>query len=221
METLPLNYPLFDFDNSYKEPQKTPIGLEIQTYDSILGTDEAGRGCCAGSVFCACVMFFEDVDMNKFQKLTDSKKLSEKVREELYDLIIENSYYSVVEIPVEKIEEINILNASLLGMKKACYEVLEKHNALSPLLLVDGNKNIKELKIPQKYIIKGDSKSASIAAASILAKVSRDRYMKELDKKYPQYLWSKNKGYLTKEHINAIEKYGKCEFHRLSFLKNY
>ena len=107
-----------------------------------------------------------------------------------------------------------------MAMKLAALEVLEKISPQSPILLVDGNKMVKDLKIAQKTIVKGDSKSASIAAASILAKVERDNFMKKINEEYPQYLWAKNKGYLTKEHIEAIKKFGITKYHRKSFLKN-
>ena len=118
------------------------------------------------------------------------------------------------------IEKINILNASLLAMKLSIEEVLSEINPHSPLVLVDGNRKVKDLKIPQKNVIKGDSKSASIAAASILAKVERDNFMKKISLEYPHYNWAKNKGYLTKEHIEAIKKFGITKYHRKSFLKN-
>ena len=150
--------------------------------------------------------------------LNDSKKLSAKKREALFEIIKENSTYSVVCVEVEEIEKNNILNSSLKAMKLACENVIRQIEE-DCLVLVDGNKLIKNFENPQKCIIKGDSKSASIAAASILAKVSRDLYMQELDKKYPQYKWKKNAGYLTKEHLDAIDKYGTTPHHRLSFLK--
>ena len=128
--------------------------------------------------------------------------------------------FSIKSVDVETIEEINILNSSLLAMKLALEDVLNKISPQAPLLLIDGNKKIKDLKIAQKTIIKGDSKSASIAASSILAKVERDNFMKKIAQEYPQYNWAKNKGYLTKEHIDAIKKFGITKYHRKSFLKN-
>lgn len=199
----------------------------------IIGTDEAGRGPGAGGVFASAVYFpsFNDELIEKLSYLNDSKKLSKKRREELYDIIIENTINSTVCIEVEEIEKINILNASLKAMKLACENVINEVKSRSCFpaqqqetkifVLVDGNKLIKEFACPQKFIIKGDSKSASIAAASILAKVSRDRYMLALDEKFPQYNWKQNAGYLTAEHLNAIDKYGITPCHRKSFLKKH
>lgn len=186
----------------------------------IVGTDEAGRGPAAGGVFSAAV-YFKDLSLEKeLSRLNDSKKLSKKVREELYPIILEGTVNSIVCIEVEEIETINILNSSLKAMKLACEEVIKKAELKDFLVLVDGNRLIRNFEQPQQFVIKGDSKSASIAAASILAKVSRDRYMDELSEKHPEYLWSKNAGYLTKEHIAAIHKYGITKYHRKSFLKN-
>lgn len=199
----------------------------------LIGTDEAGRGPGAGGVFASAV-YFKSIGNELIEKLSclnDSKKLSKKKREELFEIISLNTIHSTVCIEVEEIEKINILNASLKAMKLACENVIEEVKKQSRaglpscgyeadiLVLVDGNKNIKDFTYPQKFIIKGDGKSASIAAASILAKVSRDRYMQELDEKFPQYNWKQNAGYLTKEHLEAIEKYGITPMHRKSFLK--
>ena len=121
-------------------------------------------------------------------------------------------------VEVEEIEKINILNASLKAMNSACSSIINNPNSY---VLVDGNKLIKNFSYPQKFIIKGDSKSASIAAASILAKVSRDRYMQKLHEEFPMYNWAKNAGYLTKEHLDAIDKYGLTKYHRPSFLRKH
>ena len=189
----------------------------------IIGTDEAGRGPAAGGVFASAVCF---TDRNRkliesLAILNDSKQLSKKNRESLYDIIKSETVNSTVCVEVEEIEKINILNASLKAMKLACENVIKQLHDDKLMVLVDGNKLIKDFKYPQKYVVKGDSKSASIAAASILAKVTRDRYMAELDKKYPQYHWANNAGYLTKAHLEAIDKYGLTEFHRPSFLKKH
>lgn len=200
---------LFDFDEQYK--------------CAIIGTDEAGRGPAAGGVFASAV-FFPDKSPKLIEDLyilNDSKQLSAKKREAIFDTIKNNTINSTVCVEVEEIEKINILNSSLKAMRLACNNVIEQIKSEKLIVLVDGNKLIKEFKYPQKYIIKGDSKSASIAAASILAKVTRDRYMQALDKKYPEYGWAKNAGYLTKAHIEAIDKCGLTEFHRPSFLKKH
>lgn len=196
----------------------------------IIGTDEAGRGPAAGGVFASAVCFSKRSRelVEKLSILNDSKQLSKKKRELLYEIIKENSINSTVCIEVEEIEKINILNASLKAMKLAVENVLEiaaKETGLnykSFFVLVDGNKRIKNFDLcSQKWVVKGDSQSASIAAASILAKVSRDRYMEELDREFPEYGWANNAGYLTKEHIQAIDKYGMCKYHRPSFLKKH
>lgn len=200
---------LFDYDLNYNK--------------IIVGTDEAGRGCGAGGVFAGAVCFntiSEDL-IEQLSILNDSKKLSKKHREEIFDIIKSETINSVVCIEVEEIERINILNASLKAMNMACSNVIAQLNQKDLQVLVDGNKLIKNFNYPQKSIIKGDSTSASIAAASILAKVSRDRYMEELDAKYPQYNWKENAGYLTKEHMYLIDKYGLSPHHRPSYLKKH
>lgn len=209
---------IFDFDKF----EKTSKTLFHNGYDYILGCDEAGRGPGAGPLLAACVCFKNVENLSEILKdLNDSKKLTEKTRERLYPLIMKNSIYSIVEISVDKIEEINILNASLLGMKQAAIDVINQLKNDNVLVLVDGNKPLKNFTYNQKPIIKGDASSASIAAASILAKVSRDNLMLEFDKKYPNYGFAKNKGYLTKEHIEAIKKFGITKIHRKSFLGNF
>lgn len=197
---------LFEFDKSFNKV--------------IVGTDEAGRGPAAGGVFASAV-FINDTSIEKdLAKLNDSKKLSKKVREELYDIILNNTINSTICVEVEEIEKYNILNCSLKAMKLACENVIAQLKTNDSLLtIVDGNKLIKNYTYPQQFIIKGDGKSASIASASILAKVTRDRYMDKLDEEFPQYNWKKNAGYLTKEHQNAILKYGVTKYHRKSFLK--
>lgn len=209
---------LFNFDIEEKK-NSMPL-FNSNGFDFIIGTDEAGRGPAAGGVWAAAVCFKNDINYSLFEKLNDSKKLSEKNRENLFDIIKNNSFYSIKSINVEKIEEINILNSSLLAMKLAVEDVINQLDSTNTLTLVDGNKLIKNFNHQQKFIIKGDSKSASIAAASILAKVSRDNFMQEIDKLYPVYDWKSNKGYLTKKHIEAIKQHGACKYHRMSFLKN-
>lgn len=192
----------------------------------ILGVDEAGRGPGAGDVFAACVCFdLENVELvQSLKKLNDSKKLSSNVRDELYKIIISNSIYSINQSSVYEIDKFNILNATFLAMEKSVKNVvlqLDVQNNNDVLVLVDGNKKIKNLDLNMHTVVKGDGKSASIAAASILAKVSRDNYMIKLDEQFPNYNWKKNKGYLTKEHLNAIDKYGMVKYHRKSFLKKH
>ena len=194
----------------------------------IIGTDEAGRGPAAGGVFVACACFREKTEtlIKELADLNDSKKLTRKKRESLYDIVKENTVNSIINIEVDEIERINILNASLKGMKLTCEAVIAKlglnaEEKKEILTLVDGNKLIKDYIYPQKFIIKGDGKSASIAAASILAKVSRDRYMEKLDAEFPQYNWKSNAGYLSEEHLAAIDKYGLTKYHPITALKYF
>lgn len=180
----------------------------------ICGVDEAGRGPLAGPVAAAAVILLFECEI---AGLNDSKKLSEKKRDELFDVIKDNALaYSVAFASVDEIEEINILNATMLAMSRAVKEL-----SLTPdVVLIDGNKS-PDLAIPTRTIVKGDSLSANIAAASILAKVSRDRLMYEIDKNYPQYAFAKHKGYGTKVHIEAIKQYGACPHHRMSFISKF
>lgn len=183
-------------------------------YRYICGVDEAGRGPLAGPVCAAAVILPVDIQI---EGLNDSKKLSEKKREQLYDVIIDRAVsYSVAFGTLEEIEEYNILNATYLAMNRAIKGLRIKPD----FALIDGNRVPKDIKIPCETIVKGDFKSASIAAASILAKVTRDRLLVQYDEKYPEYNFKKHKGYGTKEHYEAIKKYGVCDVHRLSFLKN-
>lgn len=181
-------------------------------YNAVCGVDEAGRGPLAGPVCAAAVILPPNTIIDG---VNDSKKLSEKKREKLFDVIIEQSVaYSVAWASVSEIEEINILNAAMLAMKRA----VEGLQVKADFALIDGNKT-PDLEIPSFPIVKGDSLSMSIAAASILAKVSRDRLMYEYDKKYPEYEFAKHKGYGTKLHREKILEYGPCEIHRPSFLR--
>lgn len=181
----------------------------------IAGIDEAGRGPLAGPVVCACVIMPMEED-KVVDGINDSKKLSEKKREELFEKIIKTAIsYSIIEVDEKKIDEINILNATKLGMKKA----LESLSVEPDIVLIDAVKI--DTDILQDNIIKGDALSYNIAAASILAKVYRDRKMKELSNIYPEYNFAKHKGYGTKEHIEALKKYGKCKIHRDTFIKNF
>ena len=180
-------------------------------YGIIAGVDEAGRGPLAGPVVVAAVI----LDLNKkIPGLNDSKKLSEKKREELYEIIIKEAIcWEVKIISPEIIDEINILQATLFGMEEAVLSLKVKPD----LCLIDGNKIPKKLIGFSKAIVKGDAKIASIAAASILAKVTRDRIMYKLHEKFPQYNFKCNKGYPTKEHIAALDKYGILDCHRKSY----
>ena len=184
-------------------------------YENLLiaGIDEAGRGPLAGPVVCACVIMPLEKD-KIIEGIDDSKKLSPKKREMLYEKIIRTALdYSIVEIDEKTIDQINILNATKVGMKKA----LEGLNILPDIVLIDAVKI--DTLVRQENIIKGDTLSYNIAAASILAKVYRDRLMCELDMKYPHYNFAKHKGYGTKEHLLLLKKYGKCPLHRESFIK--
>ena len=202
---------LFDFDEDNKKD-----------FEFVVGTDEAGRGPGAGPVFAAAVCFNEiNEDLKEaLSILNDSKQLSEKHREELFDVIKQNCIYSIQEGSVQDIEKNNILNTSLNCMKLSCEKVIEQLNNSKTITLVDGNKLIKNYKNEQITVVKGDSKSAAIAAASILAKVTRDRFMLELSKEFPQYDWENNKGYLTAKHVEAIKKFGATKWHRTKFLRN-
>ena len=183
-------------------------------YKRICGIDEAGRGPLAGPVVAACVMFKRGT---LIEGLDDSKKLSEKKREALYEEIISKAVAYGIGICTEKeIDDLNILNATFKAMRYAVAGL----DVTPDLALVDGNKCPKGLYFDSEAVVKGDSKSTAIAAASILAKVTRDRIMLELDKNYPQYQFAKHKGYPTALHYQMIKEHGISEVHRLSFLKN-
>ncbi len=187
--------------------------LKEKGYKAVCGIDEAGRGPLAGPVFAAAVILPDDLgDLG----INDSKKLSEKKRDALFDIIKEKAIaWSVASAGEAEIDEINILNATFLAMKRA----VEGLSLKPDVALVDGNRKPKT-GIEEITLVKGDAKSISIAAASILAKVSRDRYLLELDEKYPEYQFSKHKGYPTALHYEMIKKHGISPVHRLSFLKN-
>lgn len=196
---------------------------EFQNTGLIIGTDEVGRGPVAGPV-AACAVCFKDFNddlIEALKYLDDSKKFSSnpQLRKELSEQIKSHALYSIQECSVKEIEKYNISKASLLAMKKACVDLLKQINTDNKfLILVDGKFKIPELKFPQKPIIKGDAKSASIAAASILAKVYRDDLMEELSLKFPEYNWQKNKGYPTQAHLEAINEHGLTCWHRKTFL---
>jgi ribonuclease HII len=195
------------------------------------GTDEAGRGCLAGPVTAAAVILPSDFEHHI---LNDSKQLSEKTRELLKPIIEQHAVcYSVTHLHADEIDEINILNASMKGM----HECILKLNQIPEFVIVDGNRalnaklglknsfgkqfSVTEIEllrsIPNQCIIKGDAKFLSIAAASVLAKTYRDEYMDQIHKEFPMYNWKQNKGYPTKEHREAIRKYGTTKYHRMSF----
>lgn len=183
-------------------------------YKYVCGVDEAGRGPLAGPVSAAAVILPDDIVI---EGLNDSKKISEKKREILFDVIKEKAIsYCVAYASVEEIEEHNILNATFLAMERAVNGL----NIPADFALIDGNRTPSGIAVPCKTVVKGDSLSCSIAAASILAKVTRDRYMCSLDSSYDIYNFKKHKGYGTKEHTDLIKKYGPSDIHRLSFLKN-
>ncbi|MEE0997698.1 MAG: ribonuclease HII [Paludibacteraceae bacterium] len=175
------------------------------------GCDEAGRGCLAGPVFAAAVILPSDFEC---EELNDSKKLTEKIRYKLRPIIEEKALaWAVGVVSAEEIDQINILNASFLAMHRA----VEKLGMEPEHLIIDGNRFKKYKEVPHDCVVKGDGKYLSIAAASVLAKTYRDDYMNEIDKQYPAYRWSKNKGYPTKDHRKAIEEFGPTEHHRKSF----
>ncbi len=181
-------------------------------FTQICGIDEAGRGPLAGPVFAAAVILPADASI---EGLNDSKKLSEKKREQLFDVIRETAVsYSIAFATEQEIDEINILQATFLAMRRAC----DGLSVPPDYALVDGNR-MPPLEVAAETVVKGDACSASIAAASILAKVSRDRLMVELDQLYPIYQFAKHKGYGTKLHTELLRQYGPCPIHRRSFLK--
>ena len=194
---------LFGFDSGFR-----------RKFGAVCGIDEAGRGPLAGDVFAAAVILDEGVVI---EGINDSKKLTEKKREALFDEICSKARaYCIASASVDEIERLNILQADFLAMQRA-------YNGLgmqAGIVLVDGNQ-LPQLDAEMKYVIKGDARSASIAAASILAKVSRDRYMKQMAEKYPQYGFEKHKGYGTKAHYAAVDEFGLCEIHRKAFFKKY
>jgi len=190
--------------------------MEQELYDSgvtlLCGADEAGRGPLAGPVYAAAVILPRGLEI---PGLNDSKKLSEKRRETLFDQICEKAIsFGIARAEVEEIEEINILNAALLAMNRAIAQL----NPQPALALIDGNKNT-GIAVPSRCVIKGDATCADIAAASILAKVSRDRYMLEVAERYPEYAFEQHKGYGTKLHYERLREYGPSPIHRPSFLR--
>lgn len=201
MARIILHKELFDYDSQLRKE-----------YPVICGVDEAGRGPLAGDVYAAAVVLNDDVLINY---LNDSKKISEKRRELLYDEVIEKAdAYCIATASVEEIDRLNILQATMLAMKRAVAGL----GVQPDIALIDGNR-LPDIDCECRYVIHGDAVSASIAAASILAKVARDRYMRELDEKYPQYCFSKHKGYGTAMHYEKLAEYGISDVHRRTFLK--
>ena len=194
---------MFDYETKHQN-----LGKNL-----ICGIDEVGRGPLAGCVTaCAIIMPLDDI----IEGINDSKKLTEKKREELYEKIISKTIaWQIGEVDNLEIDRINILNATKLAMKNAVKNLQIKPD----VLLIDAVKL--DIDIEQENIIRGDELSYSIACASIVAKVTRDRIMMQLAQNYPEYGFEKNKGYGTKEHIDALQKYGACEIHRQTFIKNY
>ncbi len=194
--------PTYEYENKHRS----------EGYTAICGLDEAGRGPLCGPVVAAAVILPEGLII---EGLNDSKKISEKKREALFDIIKESAIaYAVAEASPEEIDEINILNASMLAMRRA----VEALSVKADFALIDGNCS-RGFSIPTETIVGGDAKSFSIAAASILAKVTRDRMCIELDREYPEYGIAKHKGYPTKDHMEAVRKYGIAPIYRKSFLK--
>jgi ribonuclease HII len=188
--------------------------LHGQGIGLVCGVDEAGRGPLAGPVCAAAVILPETWEL---PGLNDSKKLTEKKRETLFTLIQQQAVaYGIAFATVEEIEEMNILAAALLAMNRAIAQLVPA----PALALIDGN-TTRDIQVPAQSVVGGDGKCACIAAASVLAKVTRDHYMVEISRQYPQYGFEKHKGYGTKAHYGALEEYGPCPIHRMSFLKKF
>lgn len=185
--------------------------LHYDDKKTVAGCDEAGRGCLAGSVFAAAVILPKDFE---HPLINDSKQLSYDQRMQAREIIMQYAIdYAIAECTPEEIDKYNILNASIMAMHKALSKLQKKFE----YIIVDGNRFHPYKRIPHKCIVKGDGKYLSIAAASILAKTERDLYMLKIHTEFPHYNWNKNKGYPTKEHRKAIEKYGISKYHRKSF----
>lgn len=197
-----MNFPTYEIEDK----------IRAEGFKYIAGVDEVARGTFVGSVVAAAVVIPDEFISELMYKVNDSKKLSAKKRELLYDLITKNCAYGIGEISNEEIDRVNILEATRLAMYLALNQL--------PILdytLIDGNVILPNLDVPQQQIIKGDCKSISIASASIIAKVTKDRIMVKLHEEYPMYDWDSNKGYGTKKHIEAIEACGLSPHHRKSF----
>lgn len=203
---------LFNFDKKLKD-----------NGTFLVGTDEAGRGAGAGPVFAAAVCFKnpDKTLIGRLKDINDSKQLTPKQREYFFDIIKENAVYDIQSGSVKEIERLNILKCTLFCMKRACENVIKKIGEEKFLVIVDGNKTIPDFDYPQQSLVKGDGKSATVAAASILAKVCRDGFMTELAKEFPQYQWEQNKGYLTPDHLESVDRYGICEHHRAKYFEKH
>ena len=201
-----MDYPTYEIEEQVKS----------KGYKYVVGTDEAGRGCGSGPVVAAAVHIPAKVLPDLIGKVNDSKKMSAKRREEMYKFITENCNYGVQSVPADVVDEVNILEATKIAMRSSI-EQLEYYD----YVLVDGTVDLTKhlVGVQTQQIIKGDALSISIAAASVIAKVTRDRIMLELHTIFPIYGWDKNKGYLTKDHIEAIQKYGITDYHRATFNK--
>jgi len=195
-----------EIDQNYFETQLYKEGLF-----KIAGVDEVGRGCLAGPVVAASVILPKNCQI---KGINDSKKLSAKKRDELFDVIFENAVgYGIGVVSSEEVDKINILQASLKAMRIAVDSLAVKPDCL----LIDGNQALKEYKLPQRVIVKGDMRSISVGAASIVAKVTRDRMMAEIEKKYPKFKFSIHKGYGTKLHLSELVEHGPTPIHRKTF----
>lgn len=187
--------------------------------DYVCGVDEVGRGSLAGPVVSAAAILKKDFNYNDLIDVNDSKKISPKKRSIIYNKILENMFIGIGIVEPEEIDRINILNATLKSMYRAVSDL--KIKSKIDIILVDGNTLIPKIEILQKAIIKGDSTSLAIAAASIVAKCVRDKIMENYSKDYPKYKFSSNKGYGTKDHLDAIKEFGCSKIHRKSFIKKY
>lgn len=192
---------------------ETENALRAQGYQAICGVDEAGRGPLAGPVFAAAVILPEGFAL---EGVNDSKKLTEKKREQLFESLIHQVSYGIGLATEGEIDRLNILNATYLAMQRAIRDLPGE----TDYILIDGNRAPKDLPAPCETVVKGDGKVAAIAAASILAKVSRDRFMKQVHERFPQYGFDQHKGYGTKAHYEALKEHGISKVHRKTFLKN-
>jgi len=199
--------------------KENPLYLyDLSKMRPVIGVDEAGRGPLAGPVVAACALLREYAD--ELGAVDDSKKLTEKKRESLYDSILKHFAVGIGMATVAEIDALNILNATFLAMRRAIAELGKTVDPAKALVLVDGNFTIKDCPLQQEALVKGDGASLAIAAASIVAKVTRDRIMTAEEARFPGYGFAKHKGYGTKEHIRAIHALGACEIHRETFLKS-